>query len=74
MDQVTTIQLSVETKNELEALKMSSRDTFNDVIEYLIEDSMEVSEETKKDIERALKDVKEGKVYTHEEVKKRLGL
>lgn len=74
MEQVTTIQLSVETKNKLEALKMSERDTFNDVIRDLLEDSMEVSEETKKEIKEALKDIKEGRTHTHEEVKKKLGL
>ena len=74
MEQVTTVQLSVETKNKLEALKMSERDTFNGVIRDLLEDSTEVSEETKKEIKEALKDIKEGRTHTHEEVKKKLGL
>lgn len=73
MANITTVQLEVKTKKELENLKISERDTFNDVIENLIEDTMELSEQTKKDIEQALKEVKEGKFVTHKEVKKQLG-
>ena len=36
--------------------------------------NMELSEETKRDIKQAEKEFKEGKFYTHEEVKKKLGL
>ena len=38
------------------------------------EDLMELSEETKRDIEKARAEIKAGKFYTHEQVKKRLGL
>ncbi len=71
---ITTIQLNVETKKELDKLKISSRDTYNDVIEMLIEDSMELSEQTKRELEEARMEIERGKFYTHEEVKKKLGL
>ena len=35
---------------------------------------MEVNEETKKEIEQARTAIKSGKFYTHEQVKKKLGL
>lgn len=73
MAKVTTIQLNVKTKKELDHLKLSNRDTYNDVIEMLIEDSMELSEQTKKEIEEAKKEIERGEFYTHEEVKKKLG-
>ena len=38
------------------------------------EDLMELSEETKRDIARAREDIKAGRVYTYEQVKKKLGL
>lgn len=38
------------------------------------EDYVEVNEETKRDIEEALAEFKAGKYYTHEEVKRELGL
>jgi len=74
MANTTTVQLEIKTKRELETLKLSERDTFNDVIENLIEDTMELSARTKKEIELALKEAKEGKVAAHKEAKKQLGL
>jgi len=38
------------------------------------EEDMELSEETKKDIEQARKEYKEGKTITLEEIRKELGL
>ena len=42
--------------------------------EKLAEDTMELSEETKRDIEKARKQVKAGKVVSHEEIEKEFGL
>ncbi|MBI2507512.1 hypothetical protein HYV89_01015 [Candidatus Woesearchaeota archaeon] len=70
----TTIQVSNELINVLKNRKMYENETYEDAIWDLLEDSMELSEETKRDIAQAEKDIKEGRVYTHEEVKKRLGL
>ena len=74
MANTTTIQIDKKTKKKLDEMKLSKRDTYNDVIEQLIEDSLELSEETKKDIQEALEDYENGKVSTLEEVKKELGL
>ena len=70
----TTIQISDSVKQTLDRMKIIKRETYNDVIEILIEDNLELSEQTKKDIAKARKQVKEGKVFTQEEVEKRLGL
>lgn len=40
----------------------------------LIEDRMEFSEETKKNIEEAERDIAEGRVHKWEDVKKELGI
>ena len=74
MSKITTIQISAEKKEKLERMKVSKRDTYNDVIENLIEDSMELSDEAKKDIEEALEEYAQGKVYSMNEVKRDLGL
>lgn len=75
---VTTIQLEEKTKDRLGEFKVHSRETYNQVIIRLInlsEEEMEVlDKETIKDIEEALDDIKAGRVYTHEKMKKRLGL
>ncbi len=70
----TTIQISVELKKQLERFRLSQRDTYNDVIEMLVEDEMELSEKTKAEVAAARKQIKEGKSISHEELKKRMGL
>jgi len=71
---VTTIQVSKDLMDELKNRKMYDKESYEDILWDLLEDSMELSEETKKAIERARKDIREGRVYTHEQVKKELGL
>lgn len=70
----TTIQISDNVKNTLEKMKMFERETYNEVIERMFEDDLELNEKTKKEIEEARRQVKTGKVVSHEEVKKRFGL
>jgi len=71
---ITTIQLSTETKTKLDKFKIMDKQSYNDVINELIEDSMEVSDETKKRIAESIKSYKQGKYKTHEEVKKKFGI
>jgi len=74
----TTIQLEETTKEKLSELRAYPREAYNQVIMRLInlsEEEMEIlDEETIKDIEEAMEDIRAGKFYTHEEMKKRLGL
>ena len=55
-------------------LKLYPRESYESVIWDLLEANMELSEETKRELEEAYKDIEEGRIYTHEEVKKELGL
>jgi len=70
----TTIQISEDLKERLALRKMSNKDRYEDVIWDLLEDTMELNEQTKKEISIARKEFKEGKVTTHSELKKELGL
>ncbi len=70
----TTIQISKELRKKLQDRKFSSKESYEEVIWDLLEDTMEISEETKRDIEEARKEFKEGKVKTLAQVKKELGL
>ena len=70
----TTIQIDEEIRNTLNNMKLHTRETYNDVIERLLEDFRELSEETKRDIEEARKEYEAGNYMTHDEVKKELGL
>ena len=71
---VTTIQISNELLNKLQNMKIYSKESYEDIIWDLIEDRMELSEETKKDISEARKQVEKGDVYSWEDVKKELGI
>ena len=70
----TTIQISGELLQELKNRKMYDSETYEGIIWDLIEDTMELSEETKKNLEIAEKQVKEGKVHSFEEVMKKAGI
>lgn len=71
---VTTIQVSNELLNKLKLRKMYDKESYEDIIWNLIEDDMELSEETKRNIEKSRLDIKAGKTITISEVKKKLGL
>jgi predicted transcriptional regulator len=70
----TTIQVSSKLMEALKDRKMYDKESYEAIIWDLLEDSMELSEETKKHIELAKKDIKAGRVYTHEQIKKELNL
>ena len=70
----TTIQITEELRNDLAARKLYEKESYEEVIRDLLEDSMELSEETKKDIMEAERDIKAGRVHDWKEVKKELGL
>ncbi|MGI0003874.1 MAG: DUF7557 family protein [Candidatus Nitrosotenuis sp.] len=75
---VTSIQLDNKTKAKLEKMKLFSREPYNDVINRLMssveDDEGTLSEQTIKDLEKAVKEMKKGKFISHEEVKRRHGL
>ncbi|AKB49197.1 MAG TPA: hypothetical protein PLC35_07635 [Methanosarcina vacuolata] len=73
MAETTTIQVKQSTKEALEKMKIYKRETYNEVLERLLEEVQELNEETKKEIELARKAVEEGRYITHEDLKKELG-
>ncbi len=70
----TTIQISEGLKKELTKRKLFDRETYEEVIWDIIEDTLELSEETKRHIEISRKQIESGETVSHEEVKKKLGL
>ena len=68
----TTIQISKELKKELSKKKFSDRETYESIIWDLIEDTMELSEKTKKEIEESRAEIKAGKVFSLSQIKKEL--
>ena len=72
MQTQTSIRISSDLLNTLKKFKTNS-DSYEDVIWDFIEPHLELSEQTKKDIEIAKQEYKRGNFVTLEEVKKELG-
>lgn len=70
----TSIQISEKLQRELVKRKLFDKETYEDVIWDLIENARELSEETKREIDEARKEIKKGRVHTLADVKKELGL
>jgi len=72
MPEQTSIRISADLLNTLKKFKTDS-DSYEDVIWDFIEPHLELSEQTKKDIEIAKQEYKRGNFVTLEEVKKEMG-
>ena len=71
---ISTIQIKEGTKKTLQSMKLHPRETYEEVIERMIEDLSELNEETRTEIEEARKEIEAGRFVTHEQLKKDLGL
>ncbi len=72
MQNQTSIRISSDLLNALKKFKEDS-DSYEDVIWDFIEPHLELSEQTKKDIEISKQEYKRGNFVTLEELKKELG-
>lgn len=70
----TTIQVSVVLQEELNKRKLFDRESYEEVIWDLIEDTKEINEATKKELAEAREEIKKGRVHTLEQIKKELRL
>ncbi|MEX0855829.1 MAG: hypothetical protein WD018_08725 [Nitrosopumilaceae archaeon] len=72
----STIKLSKKLKNELRKQMNHPRETYETVIVRLLKNTQEdlLSDEVIKNIEEGIADIKAGRVYTSDQVKKKLGL
>ncbi len=70
---VTTIQLRETTKDKLDKMKLYRQETYNDVLERLIEDVSDLNVKTRDELESAIKDIESGKWVSLEKLAKELG-
>ena len=76
----TTIQISQETREKLSKLKASERETYDEILNSLMDlipsgdDEGEYTEEFKASLMRAIADVKRGRVYSMKDVRKEIGV
>ena len=71
---VTTIQISERLKKELARKKLSNRETYENIIWDLLEDTIELNEVTKKELEESREEIKAGKVSTLGQIKNELNI
>lgn len=75
--ETTTIQIKKKLKKKLDMLKIYPKEPMNSVIERLtnmVIDEVPLSKEEILGIEKSLEEIRKGKVYTLEEVKKDAGI
>lgn len=70
----TTIQISKKLQKELLKRKLYDKETYEEIIWDMMEDTMELNDQTKKEIAEARAEIKAGKVHSLRKVKKELGL
>ena len=72
----TTIQLSQITLDRLKHLKKYERQSYDETLNNIFDEIEEepLSKEEIEEIQKALEDVKRGRVYTIEQVAKELGI
>ena len=72
----TSIQINLETLERLKAIKNFERQSYDEVLNNLIDNCEEesLSEEEINDIKAALENIKKGKVKPIEQVAKELGI
>ena len=70
----TTIQISKKLQKELLKRKFYEKETYEEIIWDMMEDTAELNEQTKKELAEARAEAKTGKTHALAKVKKELGL
>jgi hypothetical protein len=73
----TTIQVRPATRTRLEALKTHPRETYDEVVNRLLDmagDQEPLSEETLHKIEEGIREIRQGKTRTLDEIAQELGI
>jgi predicted transcriptional regulator len=77
MQAATTIYIREDLKDKLNGLKRYQKESYNDVIERLVNlaiDDEPLSEDAIKGLEEALEDIKCGRLISEEEIMKKYGV
>ena len=69
----TTIQLSVDTLNRLKNIKRHYRESYDEIVNYLIDENQD-DELSEQDIKESLDQYKKGQVYSIDKVAKEMGI
>ena len=74
--ETTTIQIKSETLNRLKTLKKYERESYDELLNNLLDETEEdtLTEKEIIEIQKSLEEIKTGKVYSIQEVAKELGV
>ncbi len=70
----TTIQIKESTKDRLDRMKLYRQETYNDVLERLIEDVSDLRTKAREEVESGVKEIESGRWVALEKLAKELGL
>lgn len=73
----TSIRVKDKTKKRLGKMKLFPQESYDETLTRLmnyVDEDDNISSQTKKDIKKAMAEIKKGKFITHEEVKRKLGI
>jgi hypothetical protein len=70
----TTIQINENIRDILNDMKMHPRETYNDVIERILEYFQDLNAQTKKEIKKAIEGFESGMYKSLDQIIKELGL
>ncbi|MEK6940765.1 MAG: hypothetical protein AABW49_02595 [Nanoarchaeota archaeon] len=68
----TTVQISKDLLEDLKSRKMYDKESYEDIIKDLLEDTMELSKQTLANIKKSEEDIKAGRVKTLADIESRL--
>lgn len=73
----SSVRLDRETKEKLDLLRVHPRESYDAIIRRLADsriDDEPLTDEDMMEIDEALREIRKGRYYTHEQVKEELGL
>ena len=73
----SSVRIEKATKKKLDLLRSYPKESYDSIIHRLADfriDEAPPTEQDRKEIDEALKEIREGHYYTHDQVKKKLGL
>ncbi|HKZ60673.1 MAG TPA: hypothetical protein VJ547_12635 [Candidatus Thermoplasmatota archaeon] len=74
MSATTTVQIDRTLKARLDAMKLHSRESYNDVLERILEDLEDINPAAMRRYDEILRAVKAGKFKTDEQLRRELSL
>jgi len=71
---MTMVQLKKKTVSRLQRLKQYKRQSYDEVINTILDNPDDLSNNDIEEIKKGIEDIRAGRVYSEEEVAKKLGI